>query len=672
MRAATLDLETFGNGHDGILLCLGWDGKVYRADEVPDHVWEELADPAIAKVTHTDYDHLWLKKHDIEVNGPHIDTRVLAWMVDENSEDFSLGGLIPKYLDVDPDKRLKRVGNSVKFQTDDGRLIPLEDFALSLEHGGLELEWAELLFYCERDIVYTQRLAEVLLGILKRHNLYDLWKKTEVPFSEVLVEMQSNGLPIDLDEAKSLVARFHEEAQEQESALHADIGYSFNLGSWQQLMEVLYEKVWYQGERIEHGLDLRKPGWVNDRYEVLKTLGEPVTKKALTEDNAAFEAWKQDQVASVTPRGFEVQKVTPQAIAGVWTRKGLGLKRPRKHKNAKTEAATDSKVLRKNFPDNDFVLDLLAWRKKAKAASYIDSYFDFTHQGRLYGQFNRCGTVTGRLSASNPNLMNIPSRGPMGAAIRGLFKGPGLIVGDHSQLEVRLLAHFSQDPRLLDIYRNGKDIYCEVGSTIFGHKVEKGTVERDIVAKTVVLGDQYGAGPDGLQTQLFVLAHMVGAELDRSAYDLDRMRELQNELHSFFHVATDWKQRVIDQARDTGYVMTIGGRVRRIDQSQRRTWRNDFTTREDRQAVNSIIQGSAADILQKNMLDIHRQVPEVRLLCQVHDELVLQVKDYMLPHLADAEAHLKHLQGLCEAPGWVLNCPLRFVPALVDTWAEKG
>jgi DNA polymerase-1 len=282
---------------------------------------------------------------------------------------------------------------------------------------------------------------------------------------------------------------------------------------------------------------------------------------------------------------------------------------------------------------------------------------------RLYGRFNQTGTKTGRLSSSEPNLQNIPAHGDLGDAIRGLFKGQ-LVVGDYSQLEPRLMAHFSYDPVLLDVYTTGKDIYLVTAEHIFGGTYDKDSRERGI-SKTLVLAMGYGAGPAKVAQILTVNGFPTDVVVAK-----DYLRELQ-QLYSVFFA---WRDEVIRRVKVKGYVTTLGGRHRRLKAAfqDRRNWK--LVGYGERQAVNAIVQGSAGDIVRRVMVAQDcGEWDSLRLLAQVHDELVWESPALHSATPEEQAGTLAGLQQLAEAGhGFKLHVPLVFEPMLCASWADKG
>jgi DNA polymerase-1 len=287
---------------------------------------------------------------------------------------------------------------------------------------------------------------------------------------------------------------------------------------------------------------------------------------------------------------------------------------------------------------------------------------------RLYGHFNQTGTVTGRLSSSGPNLQNQPSRGARGKAVRNLFRAPEghwLVVADYDQLEMRLMAHFSGDPRLVEVFRTGQDPHEMLAHAIFGDvDVETqapGTAcsYRD-AAKNLNYAMGYGAGRKKIAQTLCLLGFPTTPEVAGGYL---------SEMERFYHGLFRWKQRVIAEAKRKGYVKTIGGRRRRLRATFADVANWKLVGYGERQAVNTKVQGSAADILRRAMLRIDREIHELLMIAQVHDELVLETGDARVTR--PLWTPLMKLQDIGErGHGFDLRVPLIFTPHVGRTWAE--
>lgn len=229
---------------------------------------------------------------------------------------------------------------------------------------------------------------------------------------------------------------------------------------------------------------------------------------------------------------------------------------------------------------------------------------------------------------------------------------PSLVVADFSQLEPRIAAHLSQDPVMLDIYRTGKDIYRVLGAHVFGVRPEDVTAEQREVDKLLILSMFYGAQARKTAENLSV-AGFHTTQKTAGKY--------LNHVETLFEGFFEYRKRTIKRAYQRGYAETIGGRIRHLDFRGADSWR------VERQCVNSEIQGSAADIMNGTMIVVEREIPELEMLAQVHDELLLEPT--VLPI---ADASLKALQHAGEhGHGFELSVPLVFEPKVVSTWAEK-
>jgi DNA polymerase-1 len=264
---------------------------------------------------------------------------------------------------------------------------------------------------------------------------------------------------------------------------------------------------------------------------------------------------------------------------------------------------------------------ILEYRQLSKLKStYIDALPSLINRktGRLHTSFNQTRTTTGRLSSSDPNLQNIPIRGDLGKQVRRAFIAPPgslLLAGDYSQIDLRSLAHLSQDPALLSAFRNDEDIHTATAALLLGVEPAKVTPDMRRLAKTVNFGIIYGM----------------------SEYGLEQATELSREEASKFIAAyfekypgvKEYLQATKDQARKLGYVQTILVRRRYIPEinSANRIIREAA----ERMAINMPVQGTSADIIKVAMVNLHREMSNQRLkskmILQVHDELVFEVPE---------------------------------------------
>jgi DNA polymerase-1 len=292
-----------------------------------------------------------------------------------------------------------------------------------------------------------------------------------------------------------------------------------------------------------------------------------------------------------------------------------------KGRKTKTGWSTDVKVLENLSVAHDLPALILQYRNLAKLKStYVDKLASLCHPatGRVHTSFNQCGTATGRLSSSNPNLQNIPIRTEEGRRIRSAFiaaQGCSLLSADYSQIDLRVLAHYSQDQALMAAFRNGQDIHRRTAAEIFFVAPELVTSDMRRVAKTINFGIVYGMSSFGLSSQLRLSRKEAQTFIDRYFAHFSGIKEFMGS--------------VVQQARANGYVTTLLGRRRYLpDINSSNRVQREFA---ERTAINTPIQGTAADIIKLAMLlvqeELERRQLQSRLLLQIHDELVLEVPD---------------------------------------------
>jgi DNA polymerase-1 len=301
----------------------------------------------------------------------------------------------------------------------------------------------------------------------------------------------------------------------------------------------------------------------------------------------------------------------------------LGLPADRK---GKTGYSTDARVLAKIRHLHPIVDVVESWREQSKLLStYLDPLPGLVGEdGRLHTYFSQTTAATGRLSSIRPNLQNIPIRTPLGREIRGAFiasSGFCIVSADYSQVELRILAHLSGEPALREAFARGEDIHRATAAEVLGKPAEELTSTERNRAKAVNFGIIYGISSFGLSEQLSIPREEAQTYID--AY-----------LARFPHV-NEFMRGVIARAKEDGYVTTLFGRRRPIPELRA----SNYQTRSlgERLAVNTVMQGSAADIIKVAMIGCHRRMREQglrsMLVLQVHDELVFEAAEDELPVL---------------------------------------
>lgn len=277
--------------------------------------------------------------------------------------------------------------------------------------------------------------------------------------------------------------------------------------------------------------------------------------------------------------------------------------------------ATSEEVLDKYRVDHPIVDKLLEWRGIRKLVStYIEALPGYLHaDGKLHTSFNQAIAATGRLSSSNPNLQNIPVRTDIGQEIRAAFIPTNeeytFLSADYSQIELRLLAHFSEDDALIQAFKEGLDIHRSTAARIYGVPFDQVTAQQRSHAKTANFGIIYGISPFGLSKRLRI--------------PMGQAKELIDGYNSHYPAVTNFVERCIAKAKEKGYAETIMGRRRYLpDITSRNATVRNFA---ERNAVNAPIQGSAADMIKIAMVRIDRRLRKEhlksRMIMQVHDEL---------------------------------------------------
>lgn len=291
-------------------------------------------------------------------------------------------------------------------------------------------------------------------------------------------------------------------------------------------------------------------------------------------------------------------------------------------KKTKTGYSTNAEVLESLRLEYPIIEQILAYRLWSKLKStYLDGIAGLirTDTGRIHTSFNQTVTATGRLSSSDPNLQNIPVRTEEGRMIRALFEpGEGydyLLSADYSQIELRLLAHMSGDENFIDAFKRGQDIHARTAAEVFGIPLDEVTPELRRHAKAVNFGIVYGISDFGLARNLHISRKEAGDYISRYFERYPGVRAFMD--------------KVVAEAHETGYVTTMFGRRRELPAIKSRNFNQRMLA--ERMAMNTPIQGTAADVIKLAMIAAYRKLREAgvksRILLQVHDELVLEVKE---------------------------------------------
>ena len=323
-------------------------------------------------------------------------------------------------------------------------------------------------------------------------------------------------------------------------------------------------------------------------------------------------------------------------------------------KKTKTGYSTDEKVLSGLKEAHEIVPKILEYREVYKLYStYIEPLLKLSkesEEGRIHTSFVQTGTATGRLSSKNPNLQNIPARSKLGLKIREAFvapEGKKLIGIDYSQIELRLLAHFSQDSVLVDAFKHDKDIHLQTAIALFG---EEDAATKRGIAKTVNFGLLYGMGQKKLSDTLGITTKEA--------------KEIIEKYFESFPTVKSYFRSIVDNSKEYGYVETLLRRRRYFDYENATPM---FRAAYERESVNSVFQGSASDLIKLSMNEIHNLIIEedlnAKMLLQIHDELIFEVD------AGEAESLGEKFQTIMENI-MELNIPLKASMNIGNHWGE--
>ncbi|MGP0630588.1 DNA polymerase I [Nitrospina sp. 32_T5] len=474
------------------------------------------------------------------------------------------------------DPKLEKYGHNIKYDL------------IVLHNEGVQL----------RGIVFDSMLASYVLDPSRRsHSLDDLalemFQHTTIKYSDVA---GSASKQVGFDEVE--IERASEYAAED-----SDITYRLTRHFEKQLKGEdleLYETI--ELPLLEVLAEMELAGVLLDT-EHLKKLS-----KKLEKDLKKIE----DEIYALAGEPFNIN--SPKQLSTILFEK-LKL---RTVKKTKSGYSTDVSVLEELAAEHDLPDKILNYRQFAKMKStYVDALQGevFKETGRIHTSYNQTVAATGRLSSSDPNLQNIPIRSEVGREIRKAFladKGCWLLSADYSQIELRLLAHLSGDPALIRAFKNNEDIHSRTAAEIFGQPIDQVDPEGRRMAKAVNFGIVYGLSAYGLSRQLKITPK------DAKTF-IDQYFDLYKNVKTFM-------DETIEMARKNGYTKTMMNRRRYMPDINSKN--RQVREAAERTAINSPVQGSAADFIKMAMLNIHDKMLKEklasRMILQVHDELIFE------------------------------------------------
>ncbi len=385
---------------------------------------------------------------------------------------------------------------------------------------------------------------------------------------------------------------------------------------------------WLADAPIRERLDARGLAFVYDEIELplvgvlarMESFGIGVDLEKLAGLSERFGARITELEAEIHELSGEAFNVSSPKQLGEVLFDKLGLK-PKKRTAQRGRFSTDRATLLQLADEHPIAELVLEHRKLSKLkGTYVDALPGKVHPltGRVHTHFDQLTAATGRLASSNPNLQNIPIRTPEGRLIRDCFvagTGKVLVSCDYSQIELRLLAHCCGEGVLVDSFRNGEDIHRRTASEIYEVPLDAVTPAQRSAMKAVNFGILYGMAPPRLASDLGITVREAKKTIDAYFARYPQVRGVIDD--------------AMGRARDTGYATTLWGRQRPVNDITSRNWQaRSFA---ERVAVNTPIQGSAADLIKMAMIRtesrLEREIPEARMLLQVHDELVFEVAE---------------------------------------------
>ena len=330
--------------------------------------------------------------------------------------------------------------------------------------------------------------------------------------------------------------------------------------------------------------------------------------------------------------------------------KNLGLQGGKK---TKTGYSTNEATLLSLKDEHPIIDKILQYREAQKLNStYVEPLIKLAKKDknhRIYTSFSQTGTATGRLSSKDPNLQNIPVRSTLGKEVRDAFiakDGYKLVSIDYSQIELRLLAHFSQDAALKEAFLNCEDIHMTTAIKLFGDKAK----DKRNIAKSINFGLLYGMGPKKLSLEIGV--------------SQNEAKEIIKSYFETFPTVKSYLESIQEDAKDKGYVKTLLGRKRMFDYDGANGMQKAAILRE---SVNTVFQGSAADLIKLSMLQISKTIEQNSLDCnmllQIHDELIFEIQEDVATKLSQEFADIM-------SSTYELEVPLECSVAIGDSWGE--
>lgn len=558
------------------------------------------------------------------------------------------------------------VGASLCWSASDAVYVPLRHRAGSQRAAGqppLDAAWARLAaFFADASIAKTGQNLKYDTSVLRQHGVALAAIRGDTMLADYLLEPEQNRHGLD-----DLALRHlgHETIQFSEVTDGRPDEMSFADVSLERATEYAAEDAhvaWFLDQKLTPLLDERGLRRLYDEIEVplvavladMESAGIGVDVdglRALSVELGEKQEAVEAEIYELAGKRFSIQ--SPKQLAEIlFDERGL-----EPIKRTKSGYSTDADTLEQLASRDPLPAKILEFRTLAKLKStYVDTLPDAVSpvDGRIHTSFHQAVAATGRLSSNHPNLQNIPVRTEDGKRIRACFRAEPnhvFVSLDYSQVELRVLAHFCESGPLVESFVAGEDIHCRTAAEIFAVALEEVTPDQRRAAKAINFGIVYGMGASRLANDLRITPTDAARYLKQYFERYPEVKRVQTGL--------------ISRARQNGYAETLWGRKRAISDLSAPTQRSRGAA--ERIALNTPIQGSAADIIKAAMIAAHRQLTDsglpARLLLQVHDELLVEVQE----HAADeAEAIVRTAMQNAAS----LHVPLVVHAGRGATWAE--
>jgi DNA polymerase-1 len=553
-----------------------------------------------------------------ETQAEHVET---AYIPVEHQEgvQLNLDYVLSKFKPVLEDENLYKILQNAKYE-----INLLKNYNITL-----------------KGMVFDTMLASYIKNPTYKHNLKHqalAYLKHEMRSIEELIGKGKTGTTMD----KVAIQEVADYACDDAWAT-VELGKFYSKNISKDQMNVLYD---IEIPLIPVLADLERTGISLDT-KYLKTLSDDIQLN--TED-------LESKIYGIAGERFNIN--SPKQVGDILFEK---LNLPKKGKTkTKTGFSTSAKVLELLAMEHEIARLLLEYRHVTKLKStYIDALPELINPktGRIHASFNQTVTSTGRLSSSNPNLQNIPIKSELGNKIRAAFvpedkENSVIFSADYSQIELRILAHFTKDEALVEAFCNNKDIHADTASKIFGVSLDNVTKDMRRKAKAVNFGIIYGQTSYGLAESLGISPGEAKQIIDRYFRTYPKVKE--------------YMDNTIAEAHLKGYVTTMFGRKRYLEDelSSRNRSIREFG---ERAAINAPLQGSSADLIKLAMIGLHQELKvsgfKSKLILQVHDELVLEVPKQELIIVGDIVRD-------CMELGQPLSVPLVVDMASGPSWME--